>query len=85
VEAEARLLVGIYGSSTESARGNLFSPKIRPISSLTVPSGLSNGGKPMDMTIVMMVAASGFLCGVALMYLVMMRTMKKRAAEGQMT
>ncbi len=39
----------------------------------------------MDMTVLMMVAASGFLCGVALMYLVMMRTMKKRAAEGQMT
>ena len=39
----------------------------------------------MDMTGLMMVAASGFLCGVALMYLVMTRTMKKRAAEGQMT
>jgi hypothetical protein len=39
----------------------------------------------MDMTVLMMVAASGFSCGVALMYLVMMRTMKKRAAEGQMT
>lgn len=36
----------------------------------------------MDMTILMMVGVSSFLCGVALMYLVMMRTMKKRIAEG---
>jgi len=38
----------------------------------------------MDMTILMMVGAGSFLCGVALMYLVMMRTMKKRIAEGAM-
>ena len=36
----------------------------------------------MDMSVVAMVAVSSFLCGVALMYLVMMRTMKKRIAEG---
>jgi len=35
----------------------------------------------MDMSILMMVGGSSFLCGVALMYLVMMRTMKKRVAE----
>jgi len=38
----------------------------------------------MNMLILMMVAASSFLCGVALMYLVMTRTMKKRIAEGAM-
>jgi len=38
----------------------------------------------MDITILMMVGGSSFLCGVALMYLVMMRTMKKRIAEGAM-
>ena len=38
----------------------------------------------MDMSILLMVAASAFMCGVALMYLVMIRTMKKRIAEGQM-
>ena len=36
----------------------------------------------MDMSVLLMVATSAFLCGVALMYLVMMRTMKKRIAEG---
>lgn len=36
----------------------------------------------MDMTILLAVAGASFLCGVALMYLVMMRTMKKRIAEG---
>jgi hypothetical protein len=32
-------------------------PKNRPIDPLTKCSGLSNGGKPMDMTVLMMVAA----------------------------
>ncbi|MEN8842029.1 MAG: hypothetical protein ABF254_09225 [Octadecabacter sp.] len=36
----------------------------------------------MDITILIAVGGSSFLCGVALMYLVMMRTMKKRLAEG---
>jgi hypothetical protein len=36
----------------------------------------------METTILLMVAGSSFLCGVALMYLVMMRTLKKRIAEG---
>lgn len=36
----------------------------------------------MDMPILLMVAGSSFLSGVALMYLVMMRTIKKRIAEG---
>jgi hypothetical protein len=36
----------------------------------------------MNFTILLAVAGSSFLCGVALMYLVMMRTMKKRIAEG---
>lgn len=36
----------------------------------------------MDMALLLAVVGSSFLCGVALMYLVMMRTMKKRIAEG---
>ncbi|WP_375279599.1 hypothetical protein [Pseudooctadecabacter sp.] len=36
----------------------------------------------MDMTLLFAVGGASFLCGVALMYLVMMRTMKKRIAEG---
>ncbi len=36
------------------------------------------------MTLLITVGGASFLCGVALMYLVMMRTMKKRIAEGQM-
>ncbi|MCW1951965.1 MAG: hypothetical protein KIH44_011445 [Octadecabacter sp.] len=36
----------------------------------------------MNITILIAVGGSSFLCGVALMYLVMMRTMKKRLAEG---
>ena len=36
----------------------------------------------MDTWILLAVAGSSFMCGVALMYLVMMRTMKKRIAEG---
>jgi len=36
----------------------------------------------MDMTLLIAVSGSSFLCGVALMYLVMMRTMEKRIAEG---
>lgn len=38
----------------------------------------------MEMYILIAVAVSSFLCGVSLMYLVMMRTMKKRIAEGAM-
>ena len=38
----------------------------------------------MDMTVLLAVGGGSFLCGVALMYLVMMRTMKKRVAEGTM-
>jgi hypothetical protein len=38
----------------------------------------------METTILLAVAGSSFLCGVALMYLVMMRTIKKRAAESAM-
>ena len=38
----------------------------------------------MDVGILVAVGGSSFLCGVALMYLVMMRTMKKRVAEGAM-
>lgn len=37
----------------------------------------------MDIWILLAVGGSSFLCGVALMYLVMMRTIKKRAAESQ--
>ncbi len=36
----------------------------------------------MGFGILLAVGGSAFLCGVALMYLVMMRTMKKRVAEG---
>lgn len=36
----------------------------------------------MDMTLLLTVGVGSFLSGVALMYLVMMRTMKKRIAEG---
>jgi len=39
----------------------------------------------MDFGILMAVGGSAFLCGVALMYLVMMRTLKKRIAEGAMS
>ena len=35
----------------------------------------------MDMTILVAVGAGSFLCGVALMYLVMMRTHKKLIAD----
>lgn len=35
----------------------------------------------MDMTVLIAVGASSFLCGVALMYLVMMRTHKKLQAD----
>ncbi|MGJ8610609.1 MAG: hypothetical protein ACSHWY_05920 [Octadecabacter sp.] len=38
----------------------------------------------MEMYTLIAVGTSSFLCGVALMYLVMMRTMKKRIAEGAM-
>lgn len=38
----------------------------------------------MDLWIYFAVAGGAFLCGVALMYLVMMRTMKKRIAEAGM-
>lgn len=36
----------------------------------------------MDFQILFAVGSGSFLCGVALMYLVMTRTMKKRIAEG---
>ena len=36
----------------------------------------------MDIQLIVAVGTGSFLCGVALMYLVMMRTMKKRIAEG---
>ena len=36
----------------------------------------------MEFGILFAVGAGSFLCGVALMYLVMMRTMKKRIADG---
>ncbi|MEL6957441.1 MAG: hypothetical protein AAGL89_00650 [Pseudomonadota bacterium] len=39
----------------------------------------------MDMWILLAVGGSSFMCGVALMYLVMMRTLKKRIAEGAFT
>ena len=35
------------------------------------------------MTALIAVGTGSFLCGVALMYLVMMRTMKKRIASGE--
>ncbi|WP_302849695.1 hypothetical protein [Octadecabacter sp. SW4] len=38
----------------------------------------------MDYGLLVTVGAGSFLCGVALMYLVMMRTVKKRIAEGGM-
>lgn len=39
----------------------------------------------MSVGFVVAIATSSFLCGVALMYLVMMRTIKKRIAEGSYT
>ena len=36
----------------------------------------------MDFTVLFAVGGSSFLCGVALMYLVMMRTHKKLQADG---
>ncbi len=36
----------------------------------------------MNASILLAVGGASFLCGVALMYLVMMRTMRKRIAEG---
>ena len=36
----------------------------------------------MDLGVLVAVGGASFLCGVALMYLVMMRTMKKRISEG---
>lgn len=38
----------------------------------------------MDLGLLLSVGAGAFICGVALMYLVMMRTMKKRIAESEM-
>ncbi len=38
----------------------------------------------MDVQVLLAVGAGAFLCGVALMYLVMTRTMRKRIAEGAM-
>ena len=38
----------------------------------------------MDFGILVAVGTGSFLCGVALMYLVMMRTVKKRIAEGSL-
>ena len=35
----------------------------------------------MDYELIMAVGTGSFLCGVALMYLVMMRTMKRRIVE----
>lgn len=36
----------------------------------------------MDIGLLVTVGAGSFMCGVALMYLVMMRTVKKRIADG---
>ncbi len=52
---------------------------------LTTLSDETRLEKKMDYGLLITVGAGSFLCGVALMYLVMSRTMKKRAAEAGMT